>query len=188
MNIDELVEKSKSRPLNDLEAKFIREELSRENIKDSKLYALLYAAGRGFRTDLEKTIASYLDYTKDPMIVRLSLQILCAFWGKHEAYKEYITGFLNNKEWDEDQDVFLMAISCAGEYCRKNIDKAMIAKLLSIYSDFNSDAIIRQAAFTALARSQGKDWNTLPTPTNLIEFDSDETKDTIERAEKMANE
>lgn len=121
----------------------------------SETYRLLYVLGRSYAYEYEALVAGFLDYCQDPMVARLALQILCAFWDRAACYRESLARFLDGVGWDEDGDVRQIAISAAGEVLASGRDRGLLAQLLRLSDPAHADALERRIATEAIARALG---------------------------------
>jgi hypothetical protein len=123
-----LVEKAKSGTITDEEVAWAAEMLRRAGDGDDR-YGLLYVIGRGFGTQYEPLVASFLESPNDNMLSRLALQILCGYWDMSAKYVEEIRRFLAGVPWDDDGMDRQVAISQAGEHLRTNQDDDLLRRL-----------------------------------------------------------
>lgn len=105
------------------------------------------------------TLERYLLSKSDVMLVRLVLETLCLRWQCGEHYEKYVLGFMDKSLWDCEEDVRVMALSCAGYLWRKTKNIHLLEKLLSIFDDKNENEFIRVVAYQAIVRalSEGED-------------------------------
>ena len=170
MNLEELVKKAKHGTLSDQELDYVAQKIKENTTcNDDNLYKLIYILGRAEAKQYRKLIEDFLHYPTDPMISRLALQILCNFWDYTLDYLNEIKKFIDKVEWDQENDIRLMAISCAGEYCRSSMNKELLQLLIRICDDPSEDSISQEGAFEALARAIGMEWNDIIAIDNLIE-------------------
>ena len=125
-------------------------------------YTLLLALGRAMATQHRGVVESFLHEHRDPMMVRLALQILCKFWGGTSRYLDQVRSLMELQSWDEEGDARQMAISIAGEYLREGEDRRLLEELLTIVANANEDEFTRQDAYLSVARAMGIDWDELP--------------------------
>jgi len=48
------------------------------------------------------------------MLARLAVQVLCSYWGLASEYSGTLKEFIQRVDWDTEDDVRIMAISCCG--------------------------------------------------------------------------
>lgn len=125
-------------------------------------YTLLNAVG-WLGPEHESVVASYLERPDDPMLSRLALQILVHRFGKAEAYMAQIAALAQGVEWDEDEDVRLVALSAAGQAVRERPDgyRVLLLILLDTATDNAERSLIRSTAIEALRRGLGEEWSTI---------------------------
>lgn len=136
-----------------------------KNIKNNEgdLYSNLLTLGRAMATEYVDLVESYLVCKNDPMISKLSLQILCHYWGLTSHYKNHIVKFMRGVDWDIDEDVKIMAINCAEYFLRDNKDMIFLKELYFVFKN-DEDEINRAAAYKGLAAACGVDMRNFPSP------------------------
>ena len=125
-------------------------------------YVLLLALGRAMATQHRAIVESFLHEHRDPMLVRLALQVLCKFWGETSSHLERVRELLVPQPWDVDGDARQMAISVAGEYLRGARDRQLLESLLTIVTSDSEDEVTRSDAYLSVARAMGRSWDELP--------------------------
>lgn len=150
---------------------------------DADPYNALLIIGRAGARQHRQLVERYLESSKDPMLARLALQILCRYWGLTEEYLIQIENFILKVEWDEDDDVRLMAIDCAGSFLVNKKVSQLLLLLLKIFRDSDERQIVREAAYCSLALAMGKQPNELPTPSRHFDLDRDIDHSVISRIE-----
>ena len=160
INIDELRAKAKAGSITPAEISQVIDAV--KGAEGDDRYSLLYIIGRSFATQHEELVAGYLDYRKDPMLAKLALQILCNFWDKPSDYVDHLIKFLKGVDWDKNHDIRLQAISCVGEYLRQRKSSRLnepehecLTLLVGIFDDEKQRHVLREAAYSALARAYG---------------------------------
>lgn len=137
-----------------------------------ELYSYLLVIGKLKRFEHRAILERYLDAT-DVLTVSRVLETLCLDWGQTEEYLERVINFALGVGWDSDDDVRLSAIRVLGEYvegsCRteqaqqlKAAHRQVVELLIGIFEDQDADSWTRQAAYAALCRAAGIDWEELP--------------------------
>lgn len=143
-------------------------------------YACLLIIGRAELKEHRRLVERYLEM-KDPLTVSLALEILCLQWLTTEDYLERALDFALGVSWDVDDDVRGMSLRVLGEYLRSNwngvvpsgcSDKQIkvLGLVLSVFDDDGLDPLVRQAAYNALCRAGGKEWEALPSECVLLDL------------------
>jgi len=125
-------------------------------------YEALLVIGRANAKQHRALVERYLQCQEDPMLARLALQILCRYWGLTAEYREAVEQFVCKVPWDEDDDVRLMAIDCAGPFLARNRLPRLMSLLLQIFRDDSERQIVREASYDSLALAAGKALEELP--------------------------
>jgi hypothetical protein len=107
------------------------------------------------------------------MLARIALQVLCGHWGMAEKYRDNIDQFSRGVSWDTDGDVRLAALTASGELARETGDVSLVALLLGVFDGYGEPHLIRQAAYFALARAAGRDWQELPPASRKLNLADD---------------
>ncbi len=190
MRYDELLDRAKWGTVSRQEIDEVVRELLDPRRKADR-YTLLHILGKGGSPAFRAIVEPFLDWKEDPMLARLALQILCNYWDLTDQYIERVRQFVRGVAWDVDEDVRLAAISVAGEYLRTGSAPEILSDLLRILENSDERAIIREAAYTALARAVGRDWAELPPATRHFDLTRgidpkviQEVKDRIAQSEK----
>ncbi|MGF1660858.1 MAG: hypothetical protein ACFCVG_00050 [Kineosporiaceae bacterium] len=136
------------------------------------LYTLLHILGRGFMVEHRPLMESFLDYREDPMITSIALRSLTAYWGLHSDYLDDLTTFARGVDWDDEDDVRIIALSQLGEYAREVHDIHVIRLLVEILDKEAEDELIRSFAVAAVARALGHDHNEMPSAARFEPLDS----------------
>ena len=144
--------------------------------EDPNLYTLIHILGAasigppdGSDTEVpmdeilkcRKLVESFLHYSKDPMVSKIALQVLCSYWGDTKDYIQEIKDFAKGVDWDFDEDVRMLAISEMGEQVRGTRDKQLLKILIQIFENPQENEIIQECVYTALARAGGQEWHDL---------------------------
>lgn len=128
------------------------------------IYDALHTIGHAGAKHCRGLVEHYLECEANPMLARISLQVLCQFWGDGQRYASQLLRFMAGVSWDSEGHVRLMAISCAGEMLRRANELTLLRMLLDIYENEGERALLREAAYTALARTAGCPWSALALP------------------------
>jgi hypothetical protein len=180
MTESELIKKASSGQLTDAELKALAAELpTREDP-----YEYLLAIGRAGAKQYRGLVESFLNASEDPMLARLALQILCRYWDLSDQYLPQIRRFVDKVDWDEEDDVRLIAISCAGSLLAQRPCKPLLASLLRIFRDPDESQTVREVAYCAMAESTGVPILKLPPASR--HFDLDEVDKTVIDTVEMA--
>jgi len=138
------------------------------------IYEHILVLGRACATQFREDVESFLTCEDDPMLARLALQVLCCYWDLAQEYASEIKQFVSKIDWDEDEDVRVMAVSCSVSLLASAQHNDLLTEVYRIATDTREDAVIRQAAYEALAISAGKNILELPTPVRFnIDVDMD---------------
>lgn len=179
-NLDDLLEEAKWGKLTGEEIAYVASEIKKSKPgDDEKLYRLLHILGKSLIGDPRasqyvKLVEGFLVYPSDPMISQMAFVTLCCYWGPGEKYINWMKKFIRGVDWDDMDDVRLVAISIAGEYLLQTFDKELLELLVQTFeASFCSskeeeieDETVREAAYSALARVDGWNWEDLP-PANV---------------------
>lgn len=148
-------------------------------------YEALLILGRAGAIQYRKLVEQFLDRHDDPMMARLALQVLCRYWELSTDYRDVLKRFINKVDWDQDDDVRLMAIASAGSLLAKEKDLNLLASLLQIFRDLSERQIVREAAYIALAVAMGKQWDELPPHSRHFDLERDVDHSIIAKADTM---
>jgi hypothetical protein len=151
-------------------------------------YEALLVIGRANAKQYLNLVEKYLQCREDPMLSRLALQILCRYWGMTAEYQETVEQFVRKVDWDEEDDVRLMAIDCAGSFLAENKSAPLLSLLLQIFRDESERQIVREAAYCSLALAAGKPPNDLPATSRHFDLERDVDRSVIEVAENALRE
>ena len=151
-------------------------------------YEALLVIGRANAKQYRGLVDRYLQCREDPMLARLALQVLCRYWGLTAEYQEAIEQFVRKVDWDEDDDVRLMAIDCAGTFLAENKSHRLLSLLLQIFRDESERQIVREAAYCSLALAAGKGADELPAASRHFDLEHDVDHSVIAVAEEALRE
>jgi hypothetical protein len=99
-------------------------------------------------------------------------------------YRSELIGFMRGVDWDAEGYVRLQTISTVGEYLRENSDIELLQMIYSIFSNDGERPLIRDAAYSALCRSEKMEWREmLPVPT-MIGRCTEKGREVLERVRK----
>jgi hypothetical protein len=125
-------------------------------------YDALLIIGRVGATQYRGLVEKYLNARDNPMLARLALMILCRYWKLAPEYRDSLEAFIRKMEWDEDDDVRLLAISITGSLLANQHDSRLLELLIDIFRDSSEAHLIREVAYCALAEACGKTPAELP--------------------------
>ena len=179
MNTKHLIKKANSGEISDREVQCVYEALIND---DEEAYDLLLIIGRANALKYRPLVEEYLKFEDDPMLARLSLQILCRYWGLASEYIKELCDFIAGVDWDEDEDVRDMAISCASEVFKVEKNPQLVKHIYDVFNNVEEDLLSRGAAYESLAILKGISASELPQPMHF-NIDSDVTPSVIENAE-----
>jgi hypothetical protein len=165
MNTKDLIKKASSGNITQQEIQDVYNALINHT---GDKYELLLILGRAGTIQYRKTVEQYLSSPDDPMLARLALQILCQYWGLTREYKDTIEQYIRRVDWDEEEDVRLMAISCSGAILMDESNAELLSLVYDIFRSDKENEITRGAAYEALAIASGKSVYDIPQP---IHFD-----------------
>lgn len=181
MNTKELIEKATNGTITKQEIKQVYNSLVS---KSNDEYDLLLILGRSEAKEYKSIVESYLQAIHDPMLVRLSLQILCRYWGLAHQYLDELEMFIDWAEWDEEEDVRLMALGCVVELYKHAEYPMLLKAVYNVFKDEHEDSITREAAYETLALVSGVSPNELPQPINF-DFDVDVDNAVLAKVEML---
>ncbi len=160
-NLDKLLHRAMWETLSVQELEEVAKRIEAAKIKgDENLYTLIDILGRAGAIKYRSLVESFLFYPADSMVSSIALNTLCDFWGYDEDYKNKLKEFIRGVDWDENDFTKLRAISCSGELLREKPEKELFDLLIATYDGkYDDDEICREAAFSAIARGIGKNWD-----------------------------
>jgi hypothetical protein len=146
-------------------------------------YHAMLVLGRASATEYRGLVEKYLDSRDDPMLARLALQVLGGYWGLTGDYLKQVERFVRKVEWDDEDDVRLMAIDCVGSHLANNSAPNLLSLLLTVFRDGSERQIVREAAYCALAVAAGVAQRSLPEASRHFDLERDVDQSVIEHAE-----
>jgi hypothetical protein len=147
-----------------------------EKISVDDVYAMLLVLGRVKNPEHRHLLEGSLDL-KDALTVSLVLEILCVEWQCTAEYLERVLNFALGAAWDKEEDVRHVAFKILGEHmfqvlapegndAKRKVPGAkeirVVELLLNVFEDASQEQFTRQAAYFALCRSAGMDWELIP--------------------------
>jgi hypothetical protein len=189
MNPKELIRKATEGNLSSGELSRIVESLETGTCDP---YDALLIIGRAGATQYRSLVEGYLNCPESPMLARLSLLVLCRYWGLSSEYKTALEAFARKVEWDEEDDVRILAISIIGTLLATEPDDRLLKLLIDIFHDHTESKpqILRETAYCALAEASGRK-SDLPPTSRHIDLDHGLDPDVvayIEAAERRLDE
>ena len=154
------------------EISMVADELQKSNPETNR-YILLQILGYAGAESYRGLVEQFLECQEYPPMARLAIDILCGDWKLTGEYTKQVLSFTQGIPWDKEEDVRLMSISKAGEYLRSNFELNFLRELLHIFANQNERQLIREAAYLALARAMGRNWNELPRSSRPINWDTE---------------
>lgn len=138
--------------------------LSRQRCPDA--YTAIHILGHAAGPELAPVVEPYLEYSEDPMVARIALQVLCAYWRLAANYRDAIERFVNGVDWDIQSGRFvqLVAMTEAGELVRDFGDKALLRRLTELALADDVPAVVRDGAYAGLVLATGGAWTDVPNP------------------------
>jgi hypothetical protein len=185
MNINELITKATR---GDIEQHEIEEVVRCLETGSGPQYEALLVIGRSGASQYRGLVEKYLDARDNPMLARLALMILCEYWDLSLEYKSRIHEFVRKVEWDDEDDVRVLAISIAGSLLVRHDDRGLLQLLIHIFRDPLERPFIRQTAYCALGEAAGKNRLELPIVARHFDLERDVDPDVIayiEEAERQ---
>ena len=181
MNTKKLIEKATKGTITKAEIKKVYDALVGQTGDE---YDLLFVLGKSEAIEYKEVVERYLKTTHDPMLVKLSLQVLCRYWGLADEYQYELEKFIAWEDWDKEEDVRLMAIGCVAQLYKEKGNLKLLKHVYDIFNDESEDEITREAAYETLALVSGVSVNDLPQPVNF-DFSSDVDVDVLVKVEKL---
>lgn len=184
MNLDYLLDKAKWSKLSDKELNDVVLRIKNHQNEDAdSLYTLLHILGKAGAIQHRVLLEQFLNYPKDPMISKIALQSLCDYWGLYRYYLEQIKAFIRGVEWDDGEQVKIIALSAAGTYIQESGDKSFLKVLLDVYDNEKEDDLNRSFAYEVITRTMGVKSKDLPSVRELATLSPDFiNQEIIERA------
>jgi hypothetical protein len=131
-------------------------------------YELLSMVARFRASELEDEVQRFLAAPEDPGVAAKALQVLTIDLNKAPAYRDFVLAFGSGVDWDDEDDVRLIALSVAGEMYRRNPDPDLLAVLITAATAAERP-LIRDVALEALARALGAQWSELTSDQSPID-------------------
>lgn len=125
-------------------------------------YTLLLTLGRARAVTYRDLVEPFLEYREWPMLAGLALSVLCDYFDLTSQYRSELLQFMRGVEWDDEEHVWIKAVSTAGEYLRSHADPALLRELLRNFENQDARKFMRQWAYSALARAMGRDYKEIP--------------------------
>jgi hypothetical protein len=144
-------------------------------------YEALLVLGRSGAIRYRNIVERYLRTSRSPMLTRLALMILCRYWGLTVEYKTDLELFIRKVEWDDDDDVRVLAISIAGSLLADQKDDHLLWLIIDIFRNRSGSErqTPREVAYCALALASGKKLQELPKASRHFDLERDVDVDVI---------
>ena len=183
MNIDALLAKATKGSLSDSELSFAADLAAS---RSSDAYTAIMVLGRSFAKKYRPLVETYLESPDNPMFARGAVYALCDCWDETERYLPQIIAFCRKVDWDDENDVRLIALSSAGEFLRNNWSQELAECVLHV-AETEEDVIISNAAKQAIARAVGLEYSEIPSPRQILAETGKIGEDTLARFRKRMN-
>jgi hypothetical protein len=157
----ELLDRAKWAHLSRAEIDQVARELQSESPATDR-YTLLHILGRAGAVAHRRLVERFLESASDPMLAQMAMHILCNYWDMSDQYLDELIRFVRGVPWDVDGDVRRTALSDAGEYLRSHEDPRLLHAIVQVFENATEGQGMREAAYIALARAAGRDWQALP--------------------------
>lgn len=154
----------------------------------SNIYQGLLVIGRADARDYRELVEQFLCFRSDPMIARLALLVLCGYWNMAAEYLHVLRQFIQKVDWDPDDDVRLMAMSCAGEFLRTSLNKSLMQDVLEVFQREGEPQTVREVAYRSLARAVGMAYNDLPSAARHFDLNRDTDPRVLARVHDLLRE
>ena len=139
----------------------------------------------GIKSEYRYLIEKFLYYSQDLNSPDTALSVLCIDWDMRNDYKTQIETFMKGIPWDNGQ-LRVTGFFQAGELLRTHPEQRLLDYLLSVVDNQDEELENRKAAFKALARGLGLDWDEIDKFLNLNDFqDNVVVKEIIEKARDL---
>jgi hypothetical protein len=177
-DIDDLVDEAKYGKLTTEELMYVVEKIQASKPGDhTDLYGLLFILGLSGATQYRELVERFLYYPSNTMVSGMALKVFFIYWGSDaQRYLHEIKAFIKGVPWDDDYDLRLAALHCAGTFLRKTPEKELFQIVLDLYETSNA-TLLRvgrakteeradakfwlEVSFTQLAIAAGKGWDDL---------------------------
>ncbi|WKD50338.1 hypothetical protein [Microbulbifer spongiae] len=181
MNTKKLLEKASTGTITENEVKLVYNALVNHA---SDEYDLLLTLGRAGAKQYRDVVEGYLNSPHDPMLARVALQILCRYWGLAKEFKDTLAKFIKIVDWDEEEDVRMMAIGCVAEVFKQESSPELLGYVYDVFENPEEDEVIRGAAYETLALVAGKSVKELPQPQHF-DLNKDVDPSVLKRTKKV---
>lgn len=195
-NLNDLLEAAKEGRISKIDIDEVAKKIKEiKKDQDRSLYTLIHILGRAKAIEYQKLIEPFLIYPNNPNISKITLQSLCTYWNLTSQYLDELKMFIQGVEWDDLDDVRLIAISIAGEYLRMNTDKELLNLLLALFENQENNIVraaentllIQSCAYSAIARAMGRNYNQISSINDIEKKITNQTLDLslVEQAKKL---
>jgi hypothetical protein len=170
MNLKSLIGKATN---SSLEPNELHEVVSCLEANSCDPYDALLIIGRAGAIQYRDIVAGYLNGRDNPMLARLALMILCRYWKLTGEYKDILETFVRKVEWDDEDDIRVLAISITGSLLAIHPDGELLKLIIRIFRDPSEPQLIREVAYCALAEASGKTPAELPSAARHFDLERD---------------
>ncbi|HET9240598.1 MAG TPA: hypothetical protein VFO10_25260 [Oligoflexus sp.] len=182
MNADDYLTKATNGKLSPKEMKDLVNAIRSE---EGDTYTLLLALGRAWGVQNKDLVEKYLVCPENPMLSRLAIQILCKYWDLGQNFLAHIQEAANGFEWDDEDDVRLMAISCLGYIYTQNKQTELLRQLYDIWNDEAQDKMARESSYLAMGLAIGYGYDQLPPASRHFDVRKDIDPEVIRKVEGL---
>ena len=157
-SLEEMLERTEGGALSKEELSYIVNRIERSrNKEDPELYLLILILGEAGAKENRKLVECFLSYPSNPTISAVALQTLVSYWDFMEEYARELKTFVRGVDWDQYEDVRIVAVSAAGRYLTGYQDKELLRELIEIFTNTTESDSIREMAYWALVDAVGRD-------------------------------
>ena len=172
-SFDELAHEAKWGEISKDEITYVAQRL--KNFKpgedsDVLLATLIYILGFSWASEYRDLVEPFLCYRKYDWVCCRALKALCTCWGLTENYLEIIKMYIRGADWDESDDIRIIAMSIAGAFLREKFDRELLQLLVDIFEGLGeiegihetceeARDLLKGCAYEVLSRAVGEDWD-----------------------------
>lgn len=170
-SIDELCEIAKWGQLTSEETAYVVKRMNACTLDDEdELISLLYILGHAYLEEHREWVEKFIYYPKSTFVSQQALKALCTCWHLTEDYLDIIKMYIRGVDWDQSDEVRMVAMGIAGTFLRKKFDRELLQLLIHVFEnlgetetlyesrDYARD-FIKGCAYQAIARAMGKNRN-----------------------------
>ena len=179
----DLLRRAERDELTEDEIAIVAKELE-ENKLGEHSSTLLIILGKSWDSSHQGLVEQFLTIKEDPILAEEALSVLCNDWGLTSQYVEQVLQFMQGVSWDTFEDCRLRATSIAGEYLRHSTEPRILRGLLEIFEDEKEEHLLRESAYSALARAMGKEYTEIPSAARTFDLKKDTDQDVLRKAQE----